>query len=596
MRMTGFATGMDINQMVKDLMQAERMPVQRMEQDKIEMERKMDEFREVNRKLDQFRQNTFDGIYRRSNMLQREASSTNESLVTASAQSSSQTGSFTIDEVTRLASAATAASETAIVDADGAKADQNASLADLFGEEEGLRRGTLTAEEHQASSGDNAVRLNTALPTADGTLDTDAAALRVVVDGQAVQFGEDFTLSEDGTELLFHEAFSSTASVEITSAVTDETGGDTFFVSDLTAAHETGAVTDTFIFSGEETIADAVDALNRSETGVNVFFDEQSSRISVQRDETGRFNGEDGEPELTFDTGIGGAGLFGSAFHLTDSGASGSNAAFTVNGLETYRTSNEFTINDVTMTLHETFDAGSVTVGTTVNTDGVFETIMDFVAEYNEIVEHVNDKLGEDYYRDYAPLTDDQRADMTEREIDLWEERSESGLLRGDRTLRNGMTSMRTDFYTPIAAENAEGFTHLAQIGIATTNDYTQGGKLEVDEEALKAAIDEDSEAIFHLFTADGDNYGEKGIARRLRDSADQMIESISIQAGGMRGRNMNHQFTLGRGIERMDNRISNFERRMEQVEDRYWSQFNAMEAAVNRANQQADTLFSFIY
>lgn len=86
----------------------------------------------------------------------------------------------------------------------------------------------------------------------------------------------------------------------------------------------------------------------------------------------------------------------------------GENAKFTINGLETERTSNTFTISGVTYTLKSKFDT-PVTVTVSNDTDTIFKNIKDFVDQYNSLIDAVQSKLNEDRYPDYAPLTDDQQ-------------------------------------------------------------------------------------------------------------------------------------------------------------------------------------------
>lgn len=62
------------------------------------------------------------------------------------------------------------------------------------------------------------------------------------------------------------------------------------------------------------------------------------------------------------------------------------------------------------------------------------------------MIDMVNGKLTEKKYRDYTPLTEEQKKDMTEKQIELWEEKAKSGLLRGDTILSGATNQMRTDF------------------------------------------------------------------------------------------------------------------------------------------------------
>ncbi|WP_281259169.1 hypothetical protein [Alteribacillus bidgolensis] len=43
------------------------------------------------------------------------------------------------------------------------------------------------------------------------------------------------------------------------------------------------------------------------------------------------------------------------------------------------------------------------------------------------MLDTINEKLGEECHRDYPPLTDEQKQAMTNREIELWEEKQKAG-------------------------------------------------------------------------------------------------------------------------------------------------------------------------
>lgn len=669
MRLSGFATGMDINQMVQDLMRAERMPMDRMKQDQQLLEWRMEEYRAINMMLDQFRTNIFDTVLRRSNMMTQQASSSNEQLVTATATSNASGGTFRISEVKSLATAASNASTNAI--SSGEKIEASKALHTQSFANDYMEQGIVNKEEITVGSVTDSISLETNINDPTSAIVTvNGVALEVVTDegelGEnnvlvnedgTLQFGknlrtndkvevtyfsenqtETFTLNEENESVRLDKRGIHIDSLQVTvsgnafEVVTDssaelsagqvfinaETGAlrfaegtegevavtyqQNYTTSSITTYNEAGeAVTDHFVFTADQSMNDVIKQMNDSNTGINVFYDEFSDKISVIRTDTGRFNPNVIEgtqpPEYGAEITFAGA-LFTEGFHLnSDNERAGENAKFTVNGLETERRSNTFTMNGVTMTLQGTFAEGEDTVTISANTDvdAIMETILGFVEEYNELVDFVNGKLGEDLYRDYRPLTADERNAMSDREIELWEEKAMSGMLRNDRTLRSGFDRFRMDMYTTVDLGFDSEYNHLSSIGITTTSNYRDGGKLEVDEDKLRAAIENDSEAVYQIFAGDGE-YGEQGVARRVRESANGLIEQISQTAGGMRGRNLNHQFTIGREMDRLEDRISNFERRMQQVEQRYWAQFTAMEKAVAQANAQAESLFAQLY
>ncbi|MFB4165231.1 flagellar hook-associated protein 2 [Alteribacillus sp. JSM 102045] len=505
-RITGFASGMDINQTVRDLMQAERQPLVKMEQDSLRLQYEMEDYREMNREYQNFHNSIFDGIIRRSNTTAKEATSSNESLVGVSASADAVEGSHTILNVTQLAAAA-----------------------------------SNVSDNPEAGDGEPHVT------TADG--------MEVLKADQAL--GEQIDLDWD------------------------EDGNYTF---EITTFGEDGENTEEITFSETDSLNDIIDQLNRSGAGVSGFYDENAGKFSITRSETGVFN-EDGN-EINFN----GDAFLTDVLHLDETNeTAGQNAKFELNGIETERTSNQFSENGVEFTLKDEFDT-QVNVSVNPDTEGIKETIMGFVDDYNEMLENTNEKLNEEYYRDYPPLTEDQRGDMTEKEIEQWEERSQSGYLHRDDILTRGLNTMRQDMYEEVDTGEGAAFSHLTEIGITTSSDYRERGKLEVDETALEQAIQEDSEAVYQLFAADGDSYEEKGLARRVRDSLDSTMDSIAERAGGPTVPSPD-QFTIGREMTQLEDRMSNFERRMQQTEERYWDQFTRMEQAMAEANAQAQQM-----
>lgn len=67
--------------------------------------------------------------------------------------------------------------------------------------------------------------------------------------------------------------------------------------------------------------------------------------------------------------------------------------------------------------------------------------------------------------------------------------------------------------------------------------------------------------------------------------------KNIERQAG--KGSNTLDNYSLGKQMKRINDRISTFEMRMEKVESRYWGQFTQMEKAIQRHNDQSSQLFS---
>lgn len=243
-----------------------------------------------------------------------------------------------------------------------------------------------------------------------------------------------------------------------------------------------------------------------------------------------------------------------------------------------------------------------VSMTSTTNVDEMMNKIKDFVKTYNDLIKELNDKTKESKYRDYKPLTSMQREEMEEKEIELWEEKAKSGLLRSDTIIRNGLSSMRGLIYESNPAVSNTKFNTLFSVGITTSRNYNEGGTLEIDEEKLRAALEEDPDAVTTLFNnssgkkkdtilVDGvqKEVDTRGYLEKLREAMTTVKINIEKKAG--RATMTDNQYSIGKLMKDVENRVDAWKTKLQDIEARYWRQFTAMEQAINKANQQS-TLF----
>lgn len=245
-----------------------------------------------------------------------------------------------------------------------------------------------------------------------------------------------------------------------------------------------------------------------------------------------------------------------------------------------------------------------VTITSTTDVDDIMKKIKEFVTMYNGLIKDLNDQTKETKYRDYAPLTDEQRKGMSENEIKLWEEKAKSGLLRSDTIVRGGLSNMRSLIYESYPGVENEKFNTLYSIGLTTSKSYTDGGTLQIDENKLRKALEEDPDAVSALFTNQGNKEEKKiidgvektvdtrGFLVKLRDSMNNFKLDIEKKAG--RATLTDNQYTIGKNIIDMDKRIDTWKDKLEKIEARYWKQFSAMEKAINKANSQSGMFAQF--
>lgn len=352
----------------------------------------------------------------------------------------------------------------------------------------------------------------------------------------------------------------------------------------------------TYQIGANDTLNSVLKRITDDDNNVRSFYDPQAKKVVFETTRTGKYN-QNG-PEIDF-TGSDNSFITGAlklSKTVTKDGddniiggeTGGENAKFTYNnGLTIESKNNWYELNNIVFEFHNVTD-GNARLTVTNDVDHAYNAIMDFVNKYNEVVELINGSQQEEKFRDFKPLTDEQKKDMSEDEIKRWEEKAKSGILRGESALMSGMYSLRQSWYAKV--ETGGAFTSLTQIGITTSSKYMDGGKLEVNEEKLKAALRENPDDVQKLFSnsSTGDS---RGLVQRLEDAVDGTMKKIEERAG--KSYHTLDNYTIGKRLKDLNNRISAFEARMIKVENRYWNQFTQMEKAIQRMNDQSAQLFS---
>lgn len=353
-----------------------------------------------------------------------------------------------------------------------------------------------------------------------------------------------------------------------------------------------------FSFTAENTVADVISAVNKSDAGVKLSYSSISDSFSLEATESGSKYGINiTETSGDFLSKIFGADKFENGALKSDAVVAGQDAVVSINGNEFSRTSNNFTIDGITLQLtavsEAKYDGNGNVIGyeetkitTERDTEAIFETIKSFVEDYNKMLDKLNGYIYEEpNYRKYAPLTDAQRDEMTESQIEKWEEKSKQGLLYGDSTIRTFLQNMRSALYTKSTTSKVA----LYDIGIETSSNKEDRGKLVIDEEALKKALSENIEEVEKLFV------GTNGLSDKLTDIMDRTAKVSAADpgelvrlAGAKESKATQTQSTLYNELKRIDDRISVLNTRYNKEKDRYWKQFNAMETIISNYSSQS--------
>lgn len=375
--------------------------------------------------------------------------------------------------------------------------------------------------------------------------------------------------NEDGTTKTLAEHFGLSGTVEF--ALEGSKGSQTFSYDTSTA-----------------TIHTVVSEINNAGLGIKASYDTAQNRFFLTTETTGENQYikvvSDDSHFLSY---AGGGGSSDNTMKLNlETGVTykGQNAEIDfgdVTGMTS--ATNSFTVNGITMDLKA---QGTTTISVASDTEAVFNSIIKFIDDYNSTVETITDKLYEKRYKDYLPLTDEQRESLTDDQVKKWEEKARSGLLRNDPILSGALSRMRLTMSGVVPGLDS-AYDTLADIGIKTSSDY-MSAKLVVDENKLRETLQNDPDAVMNLLTNSADTYGEKGIAQRLYDDVNYGMQQIIDKAGSTSEFSLVDNSFIGKEIKDIDNRINNWEERLLKIEDRYWRQFTAMEKAIQKMNSQS--------
>lgn len=453
---------------------------------------------------------------------------------------------------------------------------------------------------NQATSSNN--HLLTATATSSATVGTHQIVVKQLANNVSFASSENVTL--DPTQSLSDQGITSLK---------------------LTVSTKNGDVTIEDL-DGTMTLEDLAKQLNNID-GVVASYDKNLNRFFLQTSETGA----DNFLKITDENNSGILEALKLDHQLT-SGETyrGQNAIIDYNGATDIEfSSNRFTIQGIELNLKNANVGEVVTVSVETNVDTLIDKLETFVNSYNSLMEKIADTLSEKtYYKEYPPLTDEQKKAMTEKEIELWEAKTKSGLMRNDSILKNVQSAMREAIFTPITLSDGTQ-VHLSDFGISGKGYFEGGdkGQIQLDKDRLRKALQTDGDKFVEAFfgapsdsslnvldknlTADQiqTKRQHSGLFNRVSDILVDGMQQIINKAGAgdhsskYRSVSANimvdfvkagNKSVLDRLLDDYNTRISRLNQQLTKLETRYWKQFSAMETMINKLNSQASTFYSY--
>ncbi len=234
----------------------------------------------------------------------------------------------------------------------------------------------------------------------------------------------------------------------------------------------------------------------------------------------------------------------------------------------------------------------TINISVTNDSSGVYDTIKEFVSEYNALLKEMNTFYNAGSANDYDVLSDEEKDAMSESEVEKWEGKIKDSLLRRDSTLGAIVSSFKNKMMGTYTSSDGRRFA-LSSIGISTSKDYKEGGLLHIlgDEDdseyadkknVLKSMLDEDPDAVVGVLTSLTDSlYSD--LQKKM--SATKMSSALTFY----NDKEMSSQ------LSDYKDEISKWQSRLDEMEDKYYKQFSAMETALANLQSQQNSLASML-
>lgn len=345
------------------------------------------------------------------------------------------------------------------------------------------------------------------------------------------------------------------------------------------------------------TISSMMSAVNKSAAGVTMTYSSLTNSFTLESKE---FGGA-GKVEVG-DTSL------GRSLGLVDDngtvGASeGQNAIFEINGQEVYLNDNTYTLDGNTFTFNDNMTIGETyTVNIAKDSTTVKDALKKFVESYNKLIDDVYGYIGKSPAKDddgntYEPLTDAEKEEMSEDEITKWEEKAKQGVLYNDSTVSTVMSQMRSALYTSVTLDDGSKFG-IYNLGIKTSSEWSEHGKLQIDENAFDKAFENNEDAIIKLFT-DSDT----GMMKKLNSVIDGAVKSSGaantrgtlVRKAGKADSSVTTDSTIYKEMVKMQDRLKELQDRYDTKEEYWWKVFTNMETAMADLNSQTSYISSYL-
>ena len=282
---------------------------------------------------------------------------------------------------------------------------------------------------------------------------------------------------------------------------------------------------------------------------------------------------------------------------LTNSGAKkidGCDSEIKLNGITYTSSLNTYSINGLSITAMQATgdgDTNAITVTTATDTQANYDKIKSFLTQYNSLINEMTSLYNADTAKGYEPLTDDEKSAMSDSEVEKWEEKIKSSLLRRDDSLESVMNLMTNAMSQPVTIDGKKYY--LSSFGIKTLGflnaPENQQNAYHIDGDEDDTATSGNEDKLMAMINSDPDTVVSfmQQLTTNLYDAIGTKMKSSTLSSIYK----VYNDKEMASEYSDYTTTIKKWEQKLQDQEDAYYKKFSAMETALSKLQSQTSSL-----
>lgn len=276
----------------------------------------------------------------------------------------------------------------------------------------------------------------------------------------------------------------------------------------------------------------------------------------------------------------------------------GTDSKIKLNGIEYTSSLNTYSINGLSITAQQATgdgDTNAISITTATDTQGVYDKVKDFLTQYNALINEMTSLYNADTAKGYEPLTDEEKDSLSDTEIEKWEEKIKSSLLRRDDSLESVLNAMTTSMSKGYEINGKKYY--LSSFGIKTLGYFNspenQQYAYHIDGDEDDAATSGNEDKLMAMINSDPD-----AVVSFMQQLTTDLYNTVGDK---MKSTTLSSTYTVYNDKEMASeysdytDLIKKWEEKLQEKEDYWYNKFSSMETALSKLNSQSSSLTSML-